>query len=57
MSFQVNRDGTVDSVRVLKSSGYNLLDNNAVKAVRQAAPFPYAPVRLQIILPVVYRLE
>jgi protein TonB len=57
MSFLINRDGSVDSIRVLKSSGYNLLDNNAVKAVRQAAPFPYAPARLQIILPVVYRLE
>jgi periplasmic protein TonB len=57
IGFLVNRDGTVDSVRVLKSSGYNLLDNNAVKAVRQATPFPHAPGRLQIVLPVVYRLE
>jgi protein TonB len=57
LSFQVNPNGSVDSVHVLKSSGYNLLDNSAVKAVRQAAPFPYAPARLQIILPVSYRLE
>ena len=57
MSFIVNRDGSVDSVLVLKSSGYKLLDNNAIRAIRQAAPFPYAPTRLQIRLPVVYRLE
>jgi protein TonB len=57
MGFLVNPDGSVDNVHVLKSSGYVLLDNNAVKAVRLAAPFPYAPVKLQIILPVVYRLE
>jgi protein TonB len=57
MSFLVNRDGSVDSIHVLKSSGFTLLDNNAVKAVRQAAPFPYAPAMLEIILPVVYRLE
>jgi protein TonB len=57
MSFLVNRDGSVDSIHVLKSSGYNLLDNNAVKAVRLAAPFPYAPAKLQIILPIVYRLK
>ena len=57
ISFLVNCDGSVDSIHVLKSSGYRLLDNNAVKAVRQAAPFPYAPARLEIIFPVVYRLE
>jgi protein TonB len=57
IGFLVNRDGTVDSIRVLKSSGFSLLDNDAVKAIRRAAPFPYAPARLQIILPVVYRLE
>ncbi|MGB7567492.1 MAG: energy transducer TonB [Chitinivibrionales bacterium] len=57
MSFEVKPDGSIDNVHVLNSSGYALLDNNAVKAVRQAAPFPYAPVRLQIVLPIVYRLE
>ncbi len=57
MRFLVNRDGSVDSIHILKSSGYSLLDNSAVKAVRQAAPFPYAPAMLEIILPVVYRLD
>jgi protein TonB len=57
MCFFVNRDGSVEKIQILKSSGYQLLDNNAVKAIRQAAPFPYAPVKLQIILPVVYKLE
>jgi len=57
MCFYVNRDGKVEKLQILKSSGYQLLDKNAVKANRQAAPFPYAPVKLQIIFPVGYRLE
>lgn len=57
LSFQVNRDGSVESVRVINGSGYKLLDNSAVKAIQRAAPFPRAPDRLEIILPVVYQLK
>ncbi|HUI91160.1 MAG TPA: TonB family protein [Chitinivibrionales bacterium] len=57
VGFLVNRDGSIQDVRVLASSGYKLLDDNAVKAVIRAAPLPRAPVTLEIILPVVYRLE
>ncbi len=37
----INRDGSLDHVEVLKSSGYPVLDDAAVRIVRLAAP--YAP--------------
>jgi len=55
--FLVKCDGNVDSIRIQRSSGYSMLDNSAVKAVREAAPFPKAPFRLEIVLPVVFRLQ
>jgi TonB family protein len=57
LRFKINRDGSVDSIRVIESSGYAMLDENAVKAVRKSAPFPLAPAKLEIKLPIVYRLE
>ncbi|WP_062263286.1 energy transducer TonB [Endozoicomonas arenosclerae] len=37
----INRDGTLSNVEILKSSGYNVLDDAAIRIVRLAAP--YAP--------------
>jgi len=39
----VRADGGVTEIRVLKSSGYALLDNAAVRIVRLSAPFPPFP--------------
>ncbi len=39
----INADGTLNSVRVLRSSGHKVLDDAAVRIVRLAAPFPPLP--------------
>lgn len=40
----VNQDGSVDDVAVLRSSGYKLIDDAAVRIVHLAAPFsPFPP--------------
>lgn len=40
----VRRDGSVESVRVVRSSGYPLLDEAAIRIVELAAPFsPFSP--------------
>lgn len=41
--FVIHPDGTVDGLQVIKSSASSLLDEAAVKAVRDAAPFPGFP--------------
>ena len=56
-SFIVSSGGNVRDVRISKSSGYRILDDNAVKAVKDASPFPKPPVEAQIIIPILYRLN
>jgi len=42
----VRKDGHLEDVRVLESSGYAVLDEAALKIVRMAAPFPPFPAEL-----------
>lgn len=39
----IRRDGSIESARVLRSSGVPLLDDTALRIVRLAAPFPPLP--------------
>ena len=39
----VNSNGTISTIKVLKSSGYKRLDDAAIKVVRMAAPFDKFP--------------
>lgn len=43
LNFTINRDGTVSAVRLERSSGYPMLDDAAITAIRLAAPFPPFP--------------
>lgn len=43
----VRRDGSLEDVRVLSSSGYAVLDEAAIKTVRIAAPFAPFPAELR----------
>lgn len=57
LSFCVTQDGLVNGIRVLQSSGVDILDKSAVEAVRKAAPFPKPPAEAEVVIPVVYRLD
>ncbi len=46
--FSINKSGKVVKVSLLRSSGYPLLDNAAVEAVKDASPFPPLPKRFGI---------
>jgi protein TonB len=56
LSFIVAEDGTVHDVKIIQGTGFPMLDNGAVDAVKRSAPFPRPPVRAEIVLPVSYRL-
>lgn len=43
VAFVITRDGSVRDVRVSRSSGRSTVDQSAVKAVRDSAPFPPLP--------------
>ncbi len=38
--FSVGRDGELIQIQILKTSGHEILDMEAVRAIRKAAPFP-----------------
>ncbi|MCS6957304.1 MAG: energy transducer TonB [Aquificaceae bacterium] len=58
LSICIDEDGTLKEVRVLESSGYEVLDRNAIETVKRVAGlFPKPPVEVVVKLPVRYRLE
>jgi protein TonB len=57
VEFVVRENGSIDVIRVVKSSGVPLLDSDAVETVRRSAPFPKPPVSARLIIPVEYVLE
>jgi protein TonB len=57
ISFVICKDGSVKDIRIVESSGFKALDNNAVKVIREVAPFPMPPVSAELIIPVIYKLS
>ncbi len=56
------RGGLAEPPRIHTSSGHSILDEDALRAVRSAAPFPplpsgFAGTTRQIAIPVQYRLD
>jgi len=43
LQFDINKDGSLGVVEVLKSSGYKILDDEAVRAISSSAPFQPLP--------------
>ena len=57
ISFTILASGESRDVRIIHSSGREMLDKNAVEAVKSASPFPRPPAEARIIVPIVYRLN
>jgi TonB family protein len=57
VSFTVCADGEAQDITITESSGFEILDRNAVEAVKKASPFPKPPVKATLIIPVVYKLN
>lgn len=43
LKFCIHSDGTPTNVEIIKSSGYVILDREAVETIRRASPFPAIP--------------
>lgn len=57
IAFKIFPDGGIDDLRVLTSSGYPVLDEQAAEAVRQAAPFTPPPETALLVMPVTFQLD
>ena len=62
VTFRIMAEGTVDEIRIVKSSDYEILDEAALKTVRRAAPFPALPEaikepHIQLNIPLVFEFK
>ena len=57
VSFIVLENGRADNIKVLKSSGYDILDNNVIETIKLVSPFPKPPVKAELHMPITYQLE
>lgn len=58
ISFTITPDGNIRDLRVLTSSGFSLLDDEVLTAIRQTAPFSPPPqVAANLIMPITFRLN
>lgn len=62
VSLQIAAGGKLISASVSRSSGYEILDQQALEIVKQANPLPQVPEALQaktftVIVPILFRLE
>ncbi len=55
LRFRIAADGTIEAIKILRSSGFRILDESAEQTIRRAAPYP--PVSGWIRLPLSYRLD
>lgn len=57
VSFVVCENGHVESIKIIETSGIWILDKNAVETIKRVSPVPKPPVKAELIVPIVYRLE
>jgi protein TonB len=57
VAFSILDNGRVENIKIVSSSGYQLLDNNVIDTVRRSQPFPKPPVRAHITIPIKYILS
>ncbi len=58
ISFILTKEGKISLLTVEKSSGYEILDKNAIETIKRVSKyFPLPPLDVKIRLPISYRLE
>ncbi|HBH62697.1 MAG TPA: hypothetical protein DDX85_13370 [Nitrospiraceae bacterium] len=57
ISFVICENGDAEDIKIIQSSGFGILDRSAVETVKKVLPFPEPPLRAEIVIPVVYRLN
>lgn len=62
LKLTLSKDGTVNIIDVIESSGYTLLDDSAILAVTNASPFPFpsdytGQEEIEIVLPIRFEPE
>ena len=57
LAFIINPNGTIKEPQIAQGSGHEVLDQNALEALKGSVPFPQPPVEARITIPIVYKLN
>jgi periplasmic protein TonB len=57
VSFVVLENGQVAQIKLLRSTGYEILDLNLIKTIKAVAPFPKPPIKAELQMALSYSLE
>ena len=57
IDFIIMENGSAANIKIAKSSGFVVLDNNVIETVKAVAPFPKPPIKAELRVPIIYRLE
>ena len=57
VSFIIMENGQVANIKIIRSTGYEILDVNLVETIKEVAPFPKPPIKAELHIPYTYRLE
>jgi protein TonB len=57
VAFIIGADGQARNASVTKTSGHNMLDESALRAVNSASPFPPPPNPARIVVPISFSLK
>jgi len=54
----INEDGTIDenSIKIVDSSGYNVLDKGAIEILKKLQPYKKPPKRITVEIPIVFQI-
>lgn len=55
--FSVQQNGHTRNIRVLDSSGHNILDDNVVDTIKRVEPFPKPPIPVTLTMPFIYDIK
>ena len=54
VSFIIASDGSVKDIRIIQSSGFEILDRKAIETVKETAPFPKPPAEAKLVIPITF---
>ena len=57
VSFIIDENGRASHEKILQSSGFQVLDSNVLATIKAVSPFPKPPVKAELHIPIIYRLE
>ena len=57
VDFVILENGLVQNVKIMESSGYDMLDRSVIETIRRSQPFPKPPVKAELKIPIVFRLQ